>query len=257
VITRLLGIPVVDETKCLEWAIKLIDFPWDPDGAMAARAEFDGYMADTLERSRINPGDDLISMMAAAEIDGQKLTTDEMLSFLRLLFPAGSDTTYKIGGSLFYCVLNDPTFLEMAKQSDVTRAALVSEALRWQPPVALQPRMASADCVLGGADIKKGDLVLAGIAGANNDPSVFPDPRRFDPSRPNTNILTFGYGMHFCLGTHLARRELQTALRVIFERFPDLALSPDQEVSFHGGLIRGPDKLMVRPNARSGATRSA
>jgi len=247
VITRLLGIPVADEEKCLDWAIKLIDFPWDPDGAVRAKAEFDDYILKIVQARRDDPGDDLISLMVTADVDGRRLDDEEVMPFLRLLFPAGSDTTYKNGGSLFSCILAERRFREMAQQDDRARANLVTEGLRWQPPVALLPRIASEDVELGGASIKKDDLILVGIAAANNDPGRFPDPRRFDPSRNNSSMLTFGRGNHFCLGVHLARRELETALRVVFERFPNMQLAPDREIEFYGGLIRGPRELWVRP----------
>ena len=109
------------------------------------------------------------------------------------------------------------------------------------------PRMATGDIKLGGAHIKKGDWVLFGITAANRDPKVFPDAHRFDPGRDNRELITFGRGVHFCLGMHLARRELETALRVVFERFPDIRLKPGAKVEYVGGVLRGPRELWVQP----------
>jgi cytochrome P450 len=247
VITRLLGIPVNDEAMLLEWAVKLIDFPWDPDGALKSKAAFDAYMTTIIADRRRAPTDDFVSMLVKAEFEGQRMDDEQILSLFRLLFPAGSDTTYKNAGSLFACVLADPEIRAQAMRSDKDRAAIATEGLRWQAPTAMLPRMASGDITLGGAHIKKGDWVLFGITAANNDPKVFPDPRKFDPSRDNRELISFGRGVHFCLGMHLARRELETALRVVFERYPDIRLKPDAKIDYVGGVLRGPRELWVQP----------
>jgi cytochrome P450 len=247
VITRLLGIPVHDEALLLNWALKMIDFPWDPEGAVAAKRDFDAYMQVVVDERRRHPANDLISMLAAAHQDGQRLSDQEIFDFLGLLFPAGSDTAYKNGSSLFAHLLGDPDLIAMARRSDQDRQAIVAEGLRWQPPVALLPRRASADVRFGGVDIAEGDWTLFAITAANNDPKVFLEPRRFDPTRDNRELLTFGRSSHFCLGAHVARRELETALRVVFERFPDMRLKPGQTIEFIGGVLRGPREVIVQP----------
>lgn len=251
VITRLLSIPVSDEALLLEWAVKLIDFPWDPEGALRAKSEFDAYMQHLLDDRRRHPTDDFISSLVTAEFDGQRLDDERIMAFFRLLFPAGSDTTYKNAGSLFACVLADPELKAQARRGEREREAIVTEALRWQPPTALLPRMASGDTELGGVRIRKGDWLLFGITAANSDPQVFPDPRRFDPARDNREIITFGRGVHFCLGMHLARRELEVALKVVLERFPNIRLAPDRPVEFVGGVLRGPRELWVHPQGHA------
>jgi cytochrome P450 len=247
VITRLLGIPVDDEAMFLEWAVKLIDFPWDPEGALKAKAQFDDYMLRILADRRRDPTGDFVSMLVSSAFEGKRLDDEEILSLFRLLFPAGSDTTYKNAGSLFACVLADPELRAMAQKGDQERAAIATEGLRWQAPTAMLPRMATGDIRLGEAHIKKGDWVLFGITAANRDPKVFPDPHRFDPSRDNRELISFGRGVHFCLGMHLARRELETALRVVFERYPDIRLKPGTTVEYVGGVLRGPRELWVQP----------
>src|SRR5262249_29424639 len=149
---------------------------------------------------------------ASAEYEGQTLSDERILAFLGLLFPAGSDTAYKNGSSLFARLLDDPALCALARGSDKDRESIVAEGLRWQPPIAFLPRRASADVEFGGAHITEGDWMLFGITAANNDPKVFPEPRRFDPARDNRELLTFGRSSHFCLGMHVARRELETAL---------------------------------------------
>lgn len=251
VITRLLGIPVADESMFLEWAVKLIDFPWDPEGALKAKAGFDSYMQAIIDDRRARPTDDFVSMLVKAEFEGQSLDDERILSFFRLLFPAGSDTTYKNAGSLFACILADPEIRAQAMRGDKERAAIATEGLRWQAPTAMLPRMATGDIKLGDAHIKKGDWVLFGITAANSDPKVFPNPRKFDPSRDNRELISFGRGVHFCLGMHLARRELETALKIVFERYPDIRLKPGSKVEFVGGVLRGPRELWVQPYGKA------
>lgn len=246
VIARMLGIPVHDEGKLLDWAQKLIDYPWDPEGALRARREFAEYMQPILDERRERPGADVISLLATAEFEGQRLSDEEIYSFLRLLFPAGSDTTYKVAGSLFYAILSDPAVRERAMVSNAAREAIVQEALRWQPPTALLPRRCSKDTELAGVAIAEGDWVLFGITSAHRDREVFDEPDRFDPERTEKN-LAFGHGEHFCLGSHLARRELETAIERVFNRFPNMRLCPEKPVRFSGAVLRGTTELWVRP----------
>jgi cytochrome P450 len=111
----------------------------------------------------------------------------------------------------------------------------------------LLPRRASGNASVGGIDIKKGDWIILALTGANSDPALYSDPRRFDPSRQKGEVTTFGKGMHFCIGLHLARRELETALRVVFSRFPLIRLKPGSGVEFfNAGLQRGPRELWVQ-----------
>ncbi|WP_116363922.1 cytochrome P450 [Parahaliea mediterranea] len=244
VITRMLGIPTHDEAAFLEWALKLIDYPWDPEGALRARQDFSQYMAPIIEARRQAPAEDILSILATTEFEGHFLDDEEILSFCRLLFPAGSDTTYKNLGSLLSYVLRDPALVALARGSDGDREALVQEGLRIEPPTALLPRMCSKAIDFYGRRMAAGDWVLFGITAANSDPSVFPEPRSFQASRTNKN-LAFGHGVHFCLGSHLARQELACSLKVLFSRYPDMRLAPGFDVTISQAVIRGPQALRV------------
>jgi cytochrome P450 len=249
IITRLLGIPVEDDELLLQWAEKLFDYPWDPEGALQAKDAFTTYLEPIIEARRATPRDDLISMLAAAEQDGERLDNEEILSFVRLLFPAGSDTTYKIGGSLFARVLADPELKAKALDGQKERDAIVNEALRLEAPTALLPRLASGDRELGGVTIRKGEWVIFGITASNHDSAVFPESRHFDSARGNrSKNLTFGRGMHVCLGQHLARRDLEVALRIVLTRYPDMQLSTTKPVEYLSPVLRGPRELWVRPH---------
>lgn len=247
VISLLLGLPIDDEPQMLEWALKLLDYPWDPEGALRARREFSDHLKPVIQQRRRSPGEDLISILATAEVEGERLDDEAIMAFCRILFPAGSDTTYKNLGCLLHAVLSQPGLRERVLAGPEEREAIVSEGLRWEPPTALLPRRCTRDTELGGMPFRADTWVLFGIAAANSDPAVFEEPRRFDPDRDHRKSLVFGRGQHFCLGSHLARRELETAIQRLCERFPDMVLMADRPVDIIGGVLRGPRELWVRP----------
>lgn len=249
VITRFLGIPLADEDRLLHWAQKLIEFPWDPDGALAGSREFTAYLREIVAERRAAPREDLLSELAHAELGGERLSDEEIFSFVRLLFPAGSDTTYKNMGSLFALVLARPEIARLAREDASAIPAIVDEGLRFEPPVALLPRACGKDVHWAGAHLTAGAPLLYGIAAANRDPAVFADPHRFDPSRKANRHLTFGHGLHFCLGSHLARRELEASLAALVQRLPGLALADATPPPIVGGVIRGPGAVRVRWDA--------
>jgi cytochrome P450 len=246
VITRLLGIPPRNEGDIQRWALALLSYPWDPEGALAASREFTAYLQPIVEERRSAPGDDLISTLATTEVDGTRLTDDEIFSFIRVLFPAGADTTYLGLGTLMYALMTHPDAMDRVRRDASSRRAAIEEALRWEPPVSLMPRFAPTDTDRFGAPIRGGNQILFGVAAANRDPGQFPEPERYDLDRDPSMSLTFGIGMHFCVGAHLARAELATALDVFLERFDELELHPNAPTRFVGSVLRGPDTLPVR-----------
>jgi cytochrome P450 len=248
VITRMMGIPVHDEEQFLFWALMLIDFGYDPEAGRRAKQEFDDYMVALVNERRASPGDDLISSLATGELEGTALTDEEILAFCRLIFPAGSDTTYKMLGSLAYLLLRHPQHIAPMLESDEYCQAVVQEGLRLEPPLSFQPRACSKDIVLGGVEIKAGDPMMFGVGAAHRDPKYWDRPNEFDPTRERGNLLTFGHGEHFCLGTHLARRELEVGLKALFGRFPDMALCRDRPVEMIRAVLRGPKSVWVRPH---------
>jgi cytochrome P450 len=247
VITRMLGIPVHDEKQFLDWALKLFQFPWDPTGARAAWQRFTEYLEPVLKQRRERPGQDLLSVLIEAELEGQRLTDAEILSFIGILYPAGSDTAFKSLGSMMYGVLTRPDVRDQARAEPATRTHIAEEAMRWEPPVALLPRRASRDGELGGVAIQAGAQVIFAIAAANRDPRVFERPGDFDPSRPRLKeSLVFGHGPHVCLGAQLAREEMRVGLGAMLERFPGMQLVDAASVEIVGAILRGPRELRVR-----------
>jgi len=245
VITRLLDFPPTDFEQLKRWGDGLIDFPWDPEGALRASSEFTDYLKPIVDERRQKPGDDLLSSLATVEVEGEHLSDEEIFSFLRLLFPAGADTTYRGLGSMFYAVLTHRDVWEGVKADADFIPAVVQESLRWEGPTALLPRFAPKDISWAGAEIPGGSEVIFGITSANRDAAIFANPERFDPWRKEREFLSFGHGLHFCLGSHLARREMEVSLRVLAERLPDLKLAEGAEVGIQGTVLRGPKALPI------------
>jgi len=247
VITRLLGVPVHDEALFLQWGLDLFLFPWNPDKATRAWKAFRDYLAPVVRDRREEPGEDLLSALVRVELAGEKLSDDEIFSFLGILYPAGADTAYKAIASMLAVVLRDRVLFERARAESGIRESIADETLRWEAPVALLPRRAARDTQLGGQAIAAGDQMLLGIAAANRDPAVFADPDRFDPDRRQLEkSLVFGHGPHFCLGAQLARAELRVALGALAERLPGMCLEDPCDIETTGAILRGPRRVVVR-----------
>ena len=132
----------------------LFQYPWDPDGATKAWNAFKGYLAPILKHRRAHPGDDLLSVLLEADLDGRQLTDTEILSFIGILYPAGSDTAFKSIGSMMYAVLTHPEVRARAIADPASRASIAEEAMRWEPPVAVLPRKAVRDGEFAGTTIR-------------------------------------------------------------------------------------------------------
>ena len=259
VIVRLLGLPAADGATLARWAAGLLSHRLDAARAVAARDAFTRYLAPVLAERRAHPGthpaNDWLSRLGAAEIDGEPLDDESIYSFVRLLFPAGSDTTFLALGNLLHAVVAHPELHDRLRGDPEARRRAVDESLRLDPAVALQPRIAGPGARVGDSDIAEGEWVLFGIASANRDPEVFDAPDEFqldrvrDRARGSGSALAFGAGTHFCLGSHLAHAELEVALDVVLRLLPGLRLAPDAEVTARGAIFRGPRKLPVRFDA--------
>ena len=250
IITRLLGLPRHDEEEVRRWGIAMLDIQRNYDLAVRCSREFMAYVDPILQERRHDPGADLLSTLATTEVEGQRLTDEEIFNFLRLLFPAGADTTYLGLGSTLYSLLTHPDQLEvvLADPAEQCRWA-AEEALRLDPPTAWIPRVNPREVVWHGIPIPAGAGMMLGVMAANRDPAVYPDPDRYDVGRRPGAVLTFGFGTHFCLGAHLARTELDVSLRVLLERLPGMRLAETEGVRITGTihhLLRGPNRLPVR-----------
>ena len=246
VIARIMGLPRENYPRFQRLSIELLNVVYDWDRGIAASAELKAYLAEILAERRRHPQDDLISMLAESEIDGARLTDDEIFAFLLLILPAGVETTYRASGNLLVALLTEPPLLAELRADRSKLRGAFEEALRWEPPITTVVRRAVRDCELGGLAIPAGTTVSVSVAAANRDPARYPDPDRFDPSRKNIAHLTFGGGPHLCLGMHLARMEGTVAINALLDRLPDLRLDPAAPSPHVVGVaFRSPDALPV------------
>jgi cytochrome P450 len=246
VIARLMGLPREDYVRFQQLSIELLSVVYNWDVGMAASATLKKYFGEILAERRRDPQDDLISTLAESEIDGERLTDEEIFAFLLLILPAGVETTYRASGNLLVAMLTDPPLLESVRDDRGLLRGAIEEALRWEPPISTVVRVAKKDCELGGIKIAKGTNVSVSVAAANRDPAHYPDPDRFDPTRKNFAHLTFGAGPHVCLGMPLARMETTVAINALLDRLPDLHLDPTEPAPVINGVaFRSPAALRV------------
>lgn len=242
-IASLLGLPAGDVDLLEDWAERIMHSFVDLKSAIAACDEMGVYLEPLVEDRKRNPKDDVISLLTQVEVNGEGLGDAEIFGFCRNLFPAAIDTSSNTLGTALSVILKNPELKLLALQDD-TKEALIQEVLRWEPPLVMVPRKCVSEIELGGAVIKAGDDVRLCLTSANNDPAVFTNPREFDPTRKNNN-LAFGHGEHFCIGSHMARRVVETGIEVLLKRFPDIKLKADSSAEIVGGVLRGPKSVWV------------
>jgi cytochrome P450 len=246
VITRLLGLPREGEAHFHRWAIGMLRYPWDPDTARACVEEFTRVLAPIVKARRREPRDDVISGLVTGEVDGERLSDEEIFATARLLFPTGGETTHGALGNLLYGILVHDGWWERLGAEPGLIPAVVEESLRWETSVAVLPRLSAPHPVaFHGAEIPPSSWVLFAVAAANRDPRVFPDPDRFDPGRHGEPMLTFGPGHKSCPGMHLARTNMVVALEVLTKRLPRLRLLDGDAAAPRGVAPRGPEALHV------------
>ncbi|HEY3723692.1 MAG TPA: cytochrome P450 [Acidimicrobiia bacterium] len=246
VIARLLGLPNSEMEHFHRLAVELISVGFDMDRGLAASQALGDYLGAILADRRESPADDLMSTLAQAELDGQHLTDDEIFAFLRLLLPAGAETTYRSSGNLLFGLLNDPAQLDAVRHDRSLIPQAIEEGLRWEPPLLTIIRTATRDTEVEGMPIPAGSMVVINMGSANHDEKYWTDPERFDIFRTQRQHLAFAFGPHMCLGMHLARMETRIVLDRLLDRLPDLRLDPSEPAPFITGMtFRNPDRLPV------------
>ena len=251
VICEMLGIPAEDRVMFFSGARtggRLLD------PVPLSRAEIDAANADNLDSAeyfrdlfalrRREPGDDLTTQLVQAEEEGNKLTNEELTANIMLLFGAGHETTVNLIGNGLLALHQHPDQLQLLKDNPSLVTNAIEELLRYDSSVQLTGRTALEDIAVGDVKVAKGESVLALLGAANRDPDVYTDPDRLDITRPNVRPLSFGGGIHFCLGAQLARIEGEIAIATLLRRLPNLRLddpdSPDWRQTF---VLRGLNRL--------------
>jgi cytochrome P450 len=253
VISDMLGVPAADHAQLREWtaaAVKALD-PADDISVFIPAAEavraMREYFHALVEERRANLGDDLLSAFILAEDEGDRLSHDELLDTTVLLFGAGHETTVNlISGGVLNLLRHPDELARLLADPAALLPSAVEELLRFGPPVQMTARVATTDVSLAGTDIVKGTQLLVLVALANRDPSVFADPDRLDLGRSENRHLSFGGGIHLCLGAPLARLEGHEAIGRLFQRFPNLALADDEITWKPTSTIRGPQELLLK-----------
>jgi cytochrome P450 len=230
VICQLLGIPEIDHAGVGEWTAALSLATATPTGEARAAADramlaFDDYAGRLVAERRARPGDDLLSELVAVEEGGDRLGRDELVAMVVQLLYAGHETTRNLIGNGLFTLLQHPGELARLRRDPVLLPRAVEEMLRYEPPILFVSRVALADVVLAGVALRKGDLIHLGLASANRDPEAFADPDRFDVGRAENRHLSFGWGMHFCLGASIARMEGRVAFETLLARFAAIELA--------------------------------
>ena len=247
VIAEILGLPRSDFPMFQRWAIEITSVSANWDRGVAASENLRDYFATIVEERRAKPADDLISDLLAVEVDGRGLDDEEIFSFLRLLLPAGVETTYRASGNLLYGLLTNPDQLQAVRKDRSLLPVAFEETIRWEPPVTVILRRATTDTELAGVAVEEGADVGLLLGAANRDERKYENPDHFDVFRESRQSLGFGFGVHVCLGMHLARMETRVAINALLDRMPDLELAPapGQDLHIKGMAFRSPIALPV------------
>jgi cytochrome P450 len=242
VIAELLGIPASDRGVFRRWADALFSQEVDPDRSVrdvSERAvtavvpimqEMNAYFLDHIRSRRATPGSDLTSKLTQAEVDGERLTDEEIIGFVGLLLLAGHITTTATLGNSVVCFQENPDAAAEVRADPRLLPGAIEEVLRVRTPFPRLARITTTDTELGDVRVLAGQVVLPSLTAANRDERVFAEPHRFDIHRTPNPHLSFGHGIHFCLGAPLARLEARVALRLLLERYRDVEVARDEPV---------------------------
>ncbi|WP_096199564.1 cytochrome P450 [Bacillus sp. FJAT-45350] len=233
VIANMLGVPEKDKEFFRKWALLLIqtiDFTRSSKSLEIGNdtiGEMVTYFNELIEKKKLNPQDDLITLLTE-EKDGEKLTNDEILSTCILLVIAGHETTVNLVSNSVYCLLTNPNQYQKLKENPILLDTAIEEFLRYESPTQMIARIASEDVTINQIEIKKGEQVYVLLGAANRDPKKFDNPNTLDITRTLNPHLSFGSGIHFCLGSTLAKMEAQAAIRTIIENTKNIKFESNE-----------------------------
>ena len=254
VICEMLGVPLSDHESIRGWSADIarsldaIGLPSDAgivERGRTGRRALGDYFRRLVPKRRADPKNDLLTGLIAAEEAGDKLSEGEVIAMCVLLFIAGHETTVNLIGNGLLALLRHPDQLARLQRDPGMVPGAVEELLRYDSPVQRTARMTTADVELGGRQVPKGAMVVAALGAANRDPAQFADPDRLDVTRRDVRHISFGYGIHFCLGAPLARVEGQIALGTLLRRVPRLALAETMPEWRESSVLRGLKRLRV------------
>lgn len=251
VIAEMLGVPADDYAQFRAWSdlvartLEPTMTPAELQEAIVARNALHDYLAGIVDERRRSPREDLVSVLVAVEEGGDSMTTEELLTMLILLLVAGNETTTNLIGNGLLALLRHPDQLAWLRAHPEASESAIEELLRFDGPVQLDGRTALADVTIGGKTIAFGEQVILLLGSANRDPRAFPDPDRLDLERGNKSHLSFGRGIHHCLGAPLARMEGQIALPRLIARYPNLRLDEPAPLFKDNVVLRGLSRLPV------------
>jgi cytochrome P450 len=255
VLKQALGLDFVEEETLRRWFAQLAEgaanFEGDPERqaiADAASAEVNETVAPVIERLQREPDSTLLSSMVNTEVDGGRLTREEIQSNLKVMIVGGLQATTDLIALSIWAILSHRDQLELVLADPKLIDPAIEEAARWHSPVGTSTRQTTADTELAGVKLEKGALVAAVLASANHDERNWTEPERYDIRRNEGSHLAFATGPHLCLGARLARYETRTAWRVLLERLPNLRLDPAQPIEISGWEFRSPHHLRVQWN---------
>ncbi|MSQ48593.1 MAG: cytochrome P450 [Deltaproteobacteria bacterium] len=252
VIAEMLGIELARQADFKRWSdalVQTLNRPTDETVRTEIRrniAEFRAYLENMIQRRRTEPSNDLITAFVQAEEEHQTLTSIEILGLTVLLLAAGNETTTNLIGNALLALLNHPDELARVRADRASVPALVEEALRYDSPVQVVFRQATQDVELAGGKIPAGATVLLLLGAANRDERKFPEPDRFEVARNPQDHVSFGYGIHYCLGAPLARLQGRTALEALLFDCPPFTTTLAQPPRIAAFLVRGPRTLPLR-----------
>jgi cytochrome P450 len=236
VIAELLGVPPEDRERFIRWSADFGGFldgstltPLEAWQALQGVADFMDYFRDLIARRRAAPRDDLLQALLTAREREDALSEDELLANLVLLLAAGHGTTTHLIGNGLLALLRHPDQFQRLREDSGLMTTAVAELLRFDSPVQLTGRRAREDITIGGVTVAAGQHFTTILGAANRDPAQFPDPDRLDVGRAENRLLSFGYGIHFCLGAPLAKLEAEIALSAVTRRLPRLRLAAGAE----------------------------
>jgi cytochrome P450 len=245
VISKLLGLPDEDLPWFRKRAVELISYHVKYKRAFEASAALKDYFLDQIEKRRSKPTEDVIGDLVSAEIDGEKLSDEAIYSFLRLLLPAGLETTYRSSGNLLFLLLTHPEqFAAMQADRELIGPA-IEEGLRFETPLTTVQRYAAEETELVGVTLPGGAVIDVCIGSANRDENRWERSEEFDIFRKRLPHISFAAGEHTCMGLHLARMETRVALECLLDRLTDITLITEDNPHIHGQPFRSPTAIPV------------